>query len=560
MPQIQYKDFGQLSWEDYMVYNNLPPHPFWSLVEKHVDFSFADKLCAPLYSPRGQRPIAPSIKLKIHLIQRYYGLSDRETEMRIIGDLFLKRFLGLPVTCMSFDHSTIALDRSRMGSDLFHACHHYILAQALAKGIWGNQGDRWLVDAFHTFAPVSIPNAHGLILQAIGRMVRHLKRHHPRLHDLLERDLDISRVLRPLPKGVGRKEQLLAFSRLVAHAYALLAWFENEEVAAIFRAWDDADERQKSLELKALLTRILAENTKPASQVQGKDDDPPESGRPSSEIAYVERTDKPQDRIVNAHAPDIRRGAKSKKLTFVGDKVETLVSAETGLILSAEPMAGNASDGQKMAEMVRDVMEHHGVCPREVVADGAYGYPKYRRQMEELGVRLTAPVPVPHNAAGPLHERFRYDSRQDVVICPEGHRSVGKFYNPRMRGHQYRFDKAACTGCPVRSLCTTSRSERSFFISDHYDMMQQAKRYNQSEAGQAALSLRPRIERVHNALKNHHGLKHPRPKSRERFRTEVILTVMVVNIKTILKRVGEKVGSIIRHPSRARTRMAPVCP
>ncbi len=117
--ELQYKDFGQLSLAEVMVYESISPHPFWTPVAEVLDFSFADKLFAPLYSPNGQRPYAPSLKLKIHLVQRYYNISDREMELKIIGDIFVKRFLRLPITHAKFDHSTIGLDRGRLGTEMF---------------------------------------------------------------------------------------------------------------------------------------------------------------------------------------------------------------------------------------------------------------------------------------------------------------------------------------------------------------------------------------------------------------------------------------------------------
>ncbi|MFB9279672.1 transposase, partial [Cohnella cellulosilytica] len=116
MHNVRYKTFDQLSFADILVYSKLPDHPFWSHVEKKIDFSFADKLCSVLYTGRGQHPYAPSLKLKVHLIQAYYAMSDRQTEEKIIGDLFMKRFLELPVDFFGFDHSTIGLDRTRMGT------------------------------------------------------------------------------------------------------------------------------------------------------------------------------------------------------------------------------------------------------------------------------------------------------------------------------------------------------------------------------------------------------------------------------------------------------------
>jgi hypothetical protein len=121
-----------------MVYNLIPPHPFRDKIDQVVDFTFVDKICEPLYSPLGQRPYAPSLKLKTHLVQRYYNISDREMEQKIIGDIYIKRFLGLPITHAKFNHSTIRLDRDRLGAEMFHVCHVYILAQALAQGLCGD--------------------------------------------------------------------------------------------------------------------------------------------------------------------------------------------------------------------------------------------------------------------------------------------------------------------------------------------------------------------------------------------------------------------------------------
>lgn len=133
MMGVTYKHFGQLSFGDLEVYSVLPEHPIWSKVVEYIDFQFADRICAPLYSTRGPRPYAPSLKLKLHIVQRYYNLSDREMEERVIGDLFIKWFLGLPVRFIGFDHSMIGLDRDRVGSELFNACHHHILAKPRRK-------------------------------------------------------------------------------------------------------------------------------------------------------------------------------------------------------------------------------------------------------------------------------------------------------------------------------------------------------------------------------------------------------------------------------------------
>jgi hypothetical protein len=51
--RVRYKNFDQLSFADLLVYSKLPEHPFWSCVESKIDFSFADTLCAVLYTGMG---------------------------------------------------------------------------------------------------------------------------------------------------------------------------------------------------------------------------------------------------------------------------------------------------------------------------------------------------------------------------------------------------------------------------------------------------------------------------------------------------------------------------
>jgi hypothetical protein len=58
--------------------------------------------------------------------------------------------------------------------------------------------------------------------------------------------------------------------------------------------------------------------------------------------------------------------------------------------------------------------------------------------------------------------------------------------------------------------CTTSENGRTIFISDYYEIMEQAKSYNLTEAGKKALSARYDVERTNHEAANHHGLRKPR--------------------------------------------------
>ncbi|TBL67088.1 transposase, partial [Paenibacillus thalictri] len=376
---MRYKQLDQISFADLEVYTVLPEHPVWSSAAELLDFSFADEICAPLYSTRGPKPYAPSLKLKLHLVQRYYNLSDRQMEERVIGDLFIKRFLGLPVSFIGFDHSTIGLDRERMGSALFDACHHHILAQAKQKGLWGDNKEVWLVDSFHTNGHVARLSAYRLIKQAILRVMNHLKRTHHLLYRQLLLHLDSQPLTAKLPDHPSPDDIAASFSRLVVLAYGLLHWFEKESIRSIFWSWQDRQRQLDSLERQAILFRILTENTMPGDP----DDDPNRAYRKRP------RKERPASQLLSSVDPDAKV-SKKRSITYRGDKIQVVMSAAHHLVLVAEPIAGNETDGERLQELLDQVDQKHKVKPAIVVADSAYSRGYHRRDLKAKGISLVA--------------------------------------------------------------------------------------------------------------------------------------------------------------------------
>jgi hypothetical protein len=528
MSRIRYKQLDQTSFADLEVYSVLPAHPIWSPAAELIDFSFADEICAPLYSTRGPRPYAPSLKLKLHLVQRYYNLSDRQMEERVIGDLFIKRFLGLPVSFVGFDHSTIGLDRERMGDALFDACHHHILSQAKQKGLWGDNKDVWLIDSFSTHGHVARLSAYRLIKQAVLRVINHLKRAHGPLYGQLRRDLKLEPLTARVPAGATDEEGAAAFSRLVLCAYGLLHWFEKATVRPLFWSWKDAGRQLASLERQAILFRILTENTLP---VNPDDPNAPIRKRPIPE--------RPANRLISAMDPDVRMGNKRGK-AFVGDKIQVVMSAAHDLVLLAEPIPGNETDGEQLQTLVNAVREQHGVEPEAVVGDSAYGHGYHRRAFAKEKRLLAAPMKqVGENYTGLFsNELFRYDANAGSMTCPGDVVTFRKNDNRKLEGTQYVFPKQACQGCSLRVQCTQSENGRRIFISDYYDEFQAAKAFNQTPRAEVLFKLRNNIERKNNEMKNHNGLGHSRTYTRAKRRSYVKLVGMVVNLKQVIKTQG----------------------
>jgi len=410
--RVRFKTFDQLSFADHLVYSKLPSHPFWSRVETKIDFSFADRLCTVLYTGRGARPYAPSLKLKIHLVQAYYALSDRLVEEKIIGDLFIKRFLQLPVDFFGFDHSTIGLDRHRMGTSMFQACHLYILAQMHSLGLWGDHDEQWIIDSFPCNIGVVMVGAYRLIQQSMLRVVQHIKRSFPILYSHATQSLLLDSLTYRLTAQASANDQMLAFSKLVAEAFALLHWMDTEEVMESLRNWSNKQAKQKFNERRTLLEQILAETSRPTPSPPdptAKYDEEnvlveelagsvpsPEGGQAapatSATMVYekIPRSERSVRRI-SAHAPDARLGVKNRHTTIKGFKVQNLCSTSS-VILDTRVIPASEPDWETMVDIVRGIQSFFRVTPPTLLGDSAYGYGKQRLKLRRLGIQVIAPV------------------------------------------------------------------------------------------------------------------------------------------------------------------------
>lgn len=541
---VRYKTFDQISLADSLVYSQLPVHPFWSHLESKIDFTFADTLFSVLYSGRGQHPYAPSLKLKIHLIQTYYNLSDRQMEEKIIGDLFIKRFLGLPVDFFGFDHSTIGLDRSRMGAPMFHACHLYILAQMYSHGLWGDANEQWIMDSFPSNASLTLVGSYQLIQQSVLDNLLHLKHTHPELYALAEQTVPLDAGSTQLSSGSSTSDRMLAFSKLVAQAYGLLQWFETESAALLFYKWPDKNAQQKSLQLQAVLKQILEENSRPSGPDDGgnkqqsveTEADTQSESTPEVEYEKIPRKQRPGNRILSTVDPEARIAKKNKFTKIMGYKVQNLCTTP-GFILDARAIPANEHDRDAMVDMVKGTVAFFRTLPNAVLGDTLYGHGEQRVALEAIQVKVVAPVVTTKNPTG-LYDisNFTYNRDRNTYLCPNGKETIRKARNNKNEGAQHFFAPTDCKCCPLKKACTPGDS-RSIFHSDYYDVYKSATRFNETTEGRALLLQRRVVERKNKELKIDCGLGAPRTQGRLALDMRAKLAAIVVNLKLMVRRV-----------------------
>lgn len=262
----------------------------------------------------------------------------------------------------------------------------------------------------------------------------------------------------------------------------------------------------------------------------GNPDDPDDAYRKRP------RKERPANALLSSVDPDARV-TKKGSVTHRGDKIQVVMSAANQIVLLAEPIAGNETDGDRLQELLDAVQDKHQVKPGYVVADSAYSRGYHRRALKEKGIGFAAPLQAVNDNHTGLYanDAFAYDAEAGTVTCPAGEVTRKKQYNRKLEGTQYFFPNAVCQACHLRESCTTSARGRSVFISDYWEEFQEAKAFNGTEQANALFRQRYAIERKINELKNHKGLGVARTHTRERRRVYVKIVSMVVNLKQFVK-------------------------
>lgn len=117
----------------------VPQDHFLRKVENAVDFSFINKLCAPLYCADNGRPaIEPEVLFRMLLVGYLYGIkSEKRLEEEINYNIAYKWFCGLELTEKAPDATTISQNRRRRFRDnnIAEQIFNEILRQCIEKGL-----------------------------------------------------------------------------------------------------------------------------------------------------------------------------------------------------------------------------------------------------------------------------------------------------------------------------------------------------------------------------------------------------------------------------------------
>jgi hypothetical protein len=461
---------------------------------------FPDEDFADLFSQGKGRPSIPAtVMAAVMTLQTLHDYSDRETAEAVCFDLRWKVAIGASLIDAGFDASTLVYWRRRIArSGRPHRINEAVKKIVEQTGILAGRRRR-AVDSTILADAVATQDTVTQLVAAIRRVMRQVPGAGEQVAALTS-ELDYSKPGKPKIDWDDPAAKEALVSALVNDANTLIDAL-TERV--------DADDEAAATAL-ALLALVAGQDVEPAPGSDGTDG----RWRIARKVA--------PDRVVSTVDPDARHTRKSPEARRDGYRAHAAADPDTGIITDealtkaagtdnsdpavAEqflagdiagsnqgPDEGGSHEGGSHDEQAGSGQATDAPAPREWYGDSAYGTGDLRGAIDDAGHEaIIKPKPLQSPVEGGFTiDNFTVDEDNQTVTCPAG------LSRPISPGRVATFG-ALCRTCPLRELCTTSKTGRKIVLHERDDLLRAARRdwKTNPDLPNRYRQHRPNIERV----------------------------------------------------------------
>lgn len=195
-------------------------------------------------------------------------------------------------------------------------------------------------------------------------------------------------------------------------------------------------------------------------------------------------------------------------------------------------------------ERANDRLEPLGMKIQEVGADKGFSKGEVFRNLEEKNIEAYIPFQKYVNTTGKLDkEEFRYDTENDVYICPEGKTAKYLSYDEKGQSKKYMFKKKDCNNCPLRQKCCGGKSARQIRRSIYEEEYQRTEQRLKTAKGKRAMRLRKiNTEPLFSEAKMNHGLRKFMTRGIKKAQKNLFMIASVQNLKRLIKEAFKRKG------------------
>ena len=220
-----------------------------------------------------------------------------------------------------------------------------------------------------------------------------------------------------------------------------------------------------------------------------------------------------------------------------GYNAQAVVDEQSGLIV-AQDVTGDESDNYQLTPMLEQVKENLGQVAEETVADGGYKESSELARAEEQQYPVLVNLGKSADGDGDYSAaRFVYQEAKDQCVCPRG--EILSFWKTKSKDRRhpttvrlYRCQRFA--ECPVRWLCSDSKTGRTIEIGPHHQAVMRQRIKQQDPVKAALLKKRNQIvERIFGWIKQEFGFRRWTVRGLDNVRTQWSLISTAVNLRVL---------------------------
>jgi len=243
-------------------------------------------------------------------------------------------------------------------------------------------------------------------------------------------------------------------------------------------------------------------------------------------------------RTISITDPEARHGRKSPTKPIQGFKTHVLGTPVSEFVLGIAMTDAATKDAEPTVALLEQAAKA-GLLPKWAIGDRAYGTGPNLRRCAARGVAVVSKLA---RKRGPTMEKgqFTIDLQAGTVTCPAGQVTreftmVKHTDSPAEKVRCYKFPKATCQVCPLKSQCGSQvkrGGRRTVTLSPYEPELQRLKAFNAQSEAKPVLRVRAAAERLISHLIRL-GMRHARYFGLELTRYQASMTATAHNLQRI---------------------------
>jgi len=242
---------------------------------------------------------------------------------------------------------------------------------------------------------------------------------------------------------------------------------------------------------------------------------------------------------------DARVGHKTADSSFFGYKTHIAMTEER-IITAATITTGEKSDGKELENLYRKSREN-GIDIDTIIGDAAYSEKGNIELAQTEDIKLVAKLnPSVSQGCRKKEDEFQFNKDAGMYVCKAGHMAIrkarqGKKNRGKNQSECYYFDVEKCKCCPHKEGCYKDGSKfKTYSVTIKSSLHQSQIEFQESNYFKEKARERYKIEAKNSELKHRHGYDVASSSGLIGMEMQGALAIFTVNVKRILKLIGEK--------------------